>query len=71
MSERNQFYENLFLAAANAYKDWLMCGKDFSQHSDRWDIWDDAIQAYILEAQINRIEGINQIRIYLGMEKLA
>ena len=57
----------LFIAATNAYKDWWMCNRDFALHEDKWLAWDDAILAYMAEANLNRIEAINQIRKVLGM----
>jgi hypothetical protein len=71
MPENNQTYEALFHDAVNAYKDWCMCGKDFLLHEPKWDAWDDAVRAYMSETLLNRMEAINQIRSYLGMEKLA
>ena len=61
----------LFIAATNAYKDWWMCNRDFALHADVWDKWDDAILAYMAEANLNRIEAINQIRKVLGMGGLS
>jgi hypothetical protein len=48
-----------------------MCNRDFALHADVWDKWDDAILAYMAEANLNRIEAINQIRKVLGMGGLS
>jgi hypothetical protein len=38
--------EQLFLNAVTAYRTWLECGKDFLNHSDLFEQWDDAVIAY-------------------------
>jgi len=59
--------EELFLIAVNAYKDWWMCGRDFSLHANKFEAWDESINAYASANQISRDEAINQVRAALGM----
>lgn len=60
--------ENLFIDAVNAYKDWWMCGRDFNLHANKFEAWDESINAYASANQISRDEAINQVRTYLGMD---
>jgi len=38
--------EQLFLKAVDCYRTWLDCNKDFLNHSDLFEQWDDAVIAY-------------------------
>lgn len=59
--------EQLFLTAANSYKDWWMCGRDFNLHADKFQAWDKAILDFATEAGIDRNDAIIQVRTFLGM----
>ena len=53
--------EVLFLEAVNAYKAWLETGKDFLNHSDLFDVWDDAVTAYGQSIFLERNRAVHQI----------
>jgi hypothetical protein len=57
----------LFLKAVNAYKAWINTGMDFSDFTDLYDAWDEAVIAYMTDAGVNRMVAINQIRRALGI----
>lgn len=57
----------LFDVAVNAYKDWWMCGRDFANHTEIFEAWDDAINAYATASKVSRDHAINQVRAVLGM----
>jgi hypothetical protein len=59
--------EEKFLMAVNAYKDWWACGRDFNLHADKFQAWDEAINAFALAAETERNDAINQVRAVLGM----
>lgn len=53
--------EVLFLEAINAYKAWISCGKDFVNHSDLFDAWDDAVTAYGQSVFLERNRAVHQV----------
>jgi len=53
--------EELFLEAINAYRAWIDCGKDFLNHSDLYDVWDDAVMAYAQVVHLQRNRAVHQI----------
>lgn len=59
--------QNLFDVAVNAYKDWWMCGRDFIEHTEIFEAWDKAINAYASDNGVSRDHAINQVRTILGM----
>jgi hypothetical protein len=53
--------EALFLDAINAYKAWIDTGKDFLNHADLFDVWDEAVCAYAQAVFISRNRAVCQI----------
>lgn len=53
--------EVLFLEAINAYKAWIDTGKDFLNHSDLFDAWDDAVTAYGQSVFLERNRAVHQV----------
>ena len=53
--------EELFLQAINAYKAWIATGKDFINHADLFDIWDDAVMAYAQVVHLERNRAVHQV----------
>jgi hypothetical protein len=53
--------EVLFLEAINAYKAWVATGKDFLNHSDLFEVWDDAVNAYAQSIFLERNRAVHQI----------
>jgi recombinational DNA repair ATPase RecF len=53
--------EELFLEAINAYKAWVNTGKDFLNHADLFDIWDDAVTAYAQSVFLDRNRAVHQV----------
>lgn len=53
--------EALFLDAVNAYKAWIECGKDFVNHADLYDAWDDAVVAYGQSVFLERNRAVHQV----------
>jgi recombinational DNA repair ATPase RecF len=53
--------EQLFLEAINAYKAWLATGKDFLNHADLFDVWDDAVTAYGQAVFLERNRAVHQV----------
>ena len=53
--------EELFLQAIEAYKAWVDCGKDFLNHADLYDVWDDAVMAYAQAVHLQRNRAVHQI----------
>ena len=58
--------EELFLQAIEAYKAWLDTGKDFLNHSDLFDAWEDAVTAYGQSVFLDRNRAVHQV--LQGME---
>jgi len=53
--------EELFLQAINAYRVWINTGKDFVNHADLYDVWDDAVMAYAQAVNLQRNRAVHQI----------
>jgi hypothetical protein len=53
--------EELFLDAVNAYKAWIATGKDFLNHADLFDVWDDAVTAYGQSVFLERNRAVHQV----------
>ena len=53
--------EELFLKAVSAYRAWINCGKDFLNHADLFDVWDDAVMAYAQVVHLERNRAVHQI----------
>ena len=53
--------ETLFLEAVNAYKAWIDCGKDFLNHANLFDAWDDAVTAYAQSVFLERNRAVHQV----------
>ena len=53
--------EQLFLQAIDAYKAWLDTGKDFLNHSDLFEIWDDAVLAYADAIYVKRAQAVSHV----------
>jgi hypothetical protein len=53
--------EELFLDAVNAYKAWVACGKDFLNHAQLFDVWDDAVTAYGQAVFLERNRAVHQV----------
>jgi recombinational DNA repair ATPase RecF len=53
--------EQLFLEAINAYKAWLATSKDFLNHADLFDVWDDAVTAYGQSVFLERNRAVHQV----------
>ena len=53
--------EQLFLKAVDAYKSWIDCGKDFLNHSDLFEAWDDAVLAYADAIYVKRAQAVSHV----------
>jgi hypothetical protein len=53
--------EELFLQAIEAYKAWVNTGKDFLNHADLFDVWDDAVTAYAQSVFLDRNRAVHQV----------
>jgi hypothetical protein len=53
--------EDLFLEAITAYRAWINCGKDFLNHADLFDVWDDAVTAYGQSVFLERNRAVHQV----------
>ena len=53
--------EQLFLKAVDAYKAWLETGKDFLNHSDLFEAWDDAVLAYADAIYVKRNRAVTHV----------
>lgn len=53
--------EVLFLEAINAYKAWVNTGKDFLNHADLFEAWDDAVTAYGQSVFLERNRAVHQV----------
>lgn len=55
------FSEQLFLQAVTAYKAWCDTGKDFLNHSDLFEAWDDAVLAYADSIFVKRAQAVSHV----------
>jgi recombinational DNA repair ATPase RecF len=55
------FSEQLFLKAVDAYKAWLETGKDFLNHSDVFEAWDEAVLAYAESINLKRSQAVTHV----------
>ena len=53
--------ETLFLEAVEAYKAWINCGKDFLNHADLFEAWDEAVTAYGQTVFLERNRAVHQV----------
>jgi hypothetical protein len=53
--------EVLFLQAVTAYKVWIATGKDFLNHADVYDVWDDAVLAYAQSINLKRAQAVSHV----------
>ena len=53
--------EQLFLNAVTAYRTWLECNKDFLNHSDLFEQWDDAVIAYAESINLKRSQAVTHV----------
>jgi hypothetical protein len=53
--------EQLFLKAVDAYKAWLETGKDFLNHSDLFEVWDDAVMTYADSINLKRSQAVTHV----------
>jgi hypothetical protein len=53
--------EQLFLNAVTAYRTWLDCNKDFLNHSDLFEQWDDAVLAYADAIYVKRAQAVSHV----------
>jgi hypothetical protein len=61
--------EELFLKAVSAYRVWCDSGKDFMNHANLYDVWDDAVTAYADQAMLRRNQAISHVVQALGVLK--
>jgi len=61
--------EQLFLKAVDAYKAWLDTGKDFLNHSDLFEIWDDAVLSYADSINVQRNRAVTHVVMALKVIK--
>jgi recombinational DNA repair ATPase RecF len=57
--------EQLFLQAVTAYQTWVDCGKDFLNHTDLFEAWDDAVIAYAESINLKRSQAVTHVVIAL------
>lgn len=53
--------EQLFLNAVTAYRVWLDCGKDFLNHTDLFEAWDDAVTTYAESINLKRSQAVTHV----------
>jgi hypothetical protein len=53
--------EQLFLQAVSAYRTWLDCGKDFLNHTDLFEAWDEAVYAYAESINLKRSQAVTHV----------
>jgi hypothetical protein len=53
--------EQLFLKAVDCYRTWLDCGKDFLNHSDLFEQWDEAVYAYAESINLKRSQAVTHV----------
>ena len=63
------FSEQLFLQAVSAYKSWLDTGKDFLNHSDLFEAWDEAVLAYAESINLKRSQAVSHVVMALKVIK--
>ena len=51
----------LFLQALNAYKVWISVNKDFVNHADKFEAWDEAILAYAKAVNVSRSHAATEV----------
>ena len=61
--------EQLFLKAINAYKAWCDTGKDFLNHSDVFEAWDDAVCDYADAIFVKRSQAVSHVVMSLKVFK--
>jgi hypothetical protein len=61
--------EELFLKAVTAYRAWINTGKDFVNHSDLYEAWDDAINAYADAGMLRRNQAVSHVVQAMGVLK--
>jgi hypothetical protein len=61
--------EELFLKAVTAYRAWIDTGKDFLNHSDLYDAWDDAVNAYADAGMLRRNQAVSHVVQAMGVLK--
>lgn len=59
--------ETLFLQAVTAYRIWLDCGKDFLDHADLFEIWDDAVTAYAMSINSKRSQAVTNVVMAMNL----
>jgi len=61
--------EELFLKAVTAYRAWIDSGKDFLNHSDLYEGWDDAVNAYADAGMLRRNQAVSHVVQAMGVLK--
>jgi len=61
--------EELFLKAVSAYRAWIDSGKDFLNHSDLYESWDDAVNAYADAGMLRRNQAVSHVVQAMGVLK--
>lgn len=61
--------EELFLNAVSAYRAWISTGKDFLNHSDLFEAWDDAVNAYADAGMLRRNQAVSHVVQAMGVLK--
>ena len=61
--------EDLFLLAVTAYRAWINTGKDFLNHSDLYEAWDDAVNAYADAGMLRRNQAVSHVVQAMGVLK--
>jgi len=61
--------EELFLKAVTAYRAWIDSGKDFLNHSDLYEVWDDAVNAYADAGMLRRNQAVSHVVQAMGVLK--
>jgi hypothetical protein len=61
--------EELFLKAVTAYRAWIDSGKDFLNHSDLFEAWDDAVNAYADAGMLRRNQAVSHVVQAMGVLK--
>ncbi len=55
------YSEVLFLEAVNAYKAWVATGKDFVNHWQLFEAWDEAVLAYAQSINLKRAQAVSHV----------
>jgi hypothetical protein len=61
--------EQLFLKAVDCYRTWIDCNKDFLNHSDLFEQWDDAVLAYADSIYVKRAQAVSHVVMALKVLK--